>query len=74
MIRSPAITRNHLGRCTQSLPPSAGHPSMEGTSFVVTVVDEAAQCAEPSLLIALRRGCSQCIMVRGVRDGEAPWG
>ena len=43
---------------------SAGHPSMEGTSFVVTVVDEAAQCAEPSLLIALRRGCTQCIMVR----------
>jgi len=43
---------------------SAGHPSMEGTSFVVTVVDEAAQCAEPSLLIALRRGCTQCIMVQ----------
>jgi hypothetical protein len=42
---------------------SCGHPSMEGTDFCVTVVDEAAQCVEPSVLIALRRGCNQCVMV-----------
>lgn len=41
----------------------AGHPSMETTEFCVTVIDEAAQCSEPSVLIPLRRGCSQCIMV-----------
>lgn len=29
----------------------------------MAVVDEAAQCVEPSLLIALRRGCRQCVMV-----------
>ena len=27
------------------------------------IIDEAAQCSEPSALIPLRRGCSQCIMV-----------
>ena len=42
---------------------SSGHPSLEATEFCVTVVDEAAQCVEPSLLIALRRGCKQCILV-----------
>eukprot|EP01034_Spumella_vulgaris_P022183 gene22183-28293_t len=42
---------------------SSGHPCMEATEFCVTVIDEAAQCVEPSVLIALRRGCKQCIMV-----------
>ncbi len=42
---------------------SSGHPSMEATEFCVTLIDEAAQCVEPSVLIALRRGCKQCIMV-----------
>lgn len=42
---------------------SSGHPSMEATEFCVTVIDEAANCVEPSVLIALRRGCKQCIMV-----------
>lgn len=42
---------------------SCGMPAMESTEFCVTVVDEAAQCVEPSILIALRRGCRQCILV-----------
>eukprot|EP01038_Epipyxis_sp_PR26KG_P004254 gene4254-6033_t len=42
---------------------SSGHPSLEATEFCVTVIDEAAQCVEPSALIALRRGCTQCVMV-----------
>ena len=42
---------------------SAGHPSLESTEFCVTIIDEAAQAVEPAILIPLRRGCSQCIMV-----------
>jgi len=42
---------------------SAGSSMMDGTEFCVTLIDEAAQCVEPSILIALRRGCRQCIMV-----------
>jgi len=42
---------------------SAGHPSLESTEFQIVVIDEACQCLEPSVLIALRRGCKQCIMV-----------
>lgn len=42
---------------------SAGHPSLESTDFQIVVIDEACQCLEPSVLIALRRGCKQCIMV-----------
>lgn len=42
---------------------SCGHPSLEATEFCVTVIDEAAQCVEPSMLIAFRRGCKQCVMV-----------
>ena len=41
----------------------AGHSSLDNTSFCVVVVDEAAQCVEPSILIPLRRGCTHCIMV-----------
>eukprot|EP01039_Chlorochromonas_danica_P005350 gene5350-5886_t len=42
---------------------SCGHPSMESTEFCLSVIDEAAQCVEPSTLIPLRRGCKQCVMV-----------
>lgn len=42
---------------------SAGSVMMDGTEFCVALIDEAAQCVEPSILIALRRGCRQCIMV-----------
>lgn len=42
---------------------SAGHPSLESLQFVVAVVDEAAQSSEPSLLIPLRKGCKQCVLV-----------
>lgn len=42
---------------------SCGHPSMESSEFCVTIVDEAVQCTEPSLLIALRKGCKQCVLV-----------
>ena len=41
----------------------SGHMSLENTSFNIVVVDEAAQCVEPSVLIPLRRGCTHCIMV-----------
>ena len=42
---------------------SCGLGAFDNTKFCVTVIDEAAQCVEPSVLIALRRGCEQCIMV-----------
>jgi superfamily I DNA and/or RNA helicase len=47
---------------------SCGHPSMESSEFCVTVIDEAAQSVEPSTLIALRKGCRQCIMVGDQRQ------
>jgi hypothetical protein len=42
---------------------SAGHPLLEATTFCCVIVDEAGQCIEPSVLIPLRRGCEQCILV-----------
>lgn len=42
---------------------SCGHSSLESTEFVVTIIDEAAQSVEPSILIPLRRGCQHCILV-----------
>jgi len=42
---------------------SSGHPCLEGSVFPVVIIDEAAQCVEPSTLIPLRMGCIQCIMV-----------
>jgi superfamily I DNA and/or RNA helicase len=47
---------------------SCGHPSMETAEFCVTMIDEAAQSTEPSTLIALRKGCKQCIMVGDQRQ------
>lgn len=47
---------------------SCGHPSMEAAEFCVTVIDEAAQSTEPSTLIALRKGCRQCILVGDQRQ------
>lgn len=59
-LESKAINRAALLFTTLN---SCGHPSMEGTEFCVTVIDEAAQCVEPSTLIALKRGTRQCVMV-----------
>lgn len=42
---------------------SSGHPCLEGSTFPVVIIDEAAQCVEPSILIPLRMGCHQCILV-----------
>jgi hypothetical protein len=42
---------------------SAGHPCLEGSKFSCLVIDEAAQCVEPSSLIPLHRGVENCIMV-----------
>lgn len=42
---------------------SSGHSCLDATEFVVAVIDEAAQCVEPSILIPLRKGCRQCILV-----------
>lgn len=36
---------------------------MTSTEFCVTIIDEAAQCVEPSVLIPLKKGCKKCIMV-----------
>ena len=40
-----------------------GSPVLEMADFQLTLIDEAGQCSEPSLLIALRKRCKQCIMV-----------
>ena len=42
---------------------SAGHPCLEGATFTCAVIDEAAQCVEPSSLIPLQKGIPKCIMV-----------
>jgi senataxin len=42
---------------------SSGHPCLEGSTFPVVIIDEAGQCVEPSILIPLRMGCHQCILV-----------
>ena len=52
LIEGSLIEESHIVFTTLG---SAGHPCMESTAFVVCVVDEAAQCCEPSTLIALRR-------------------
>lgn len=59
-IESSIIDSAHIVFTTLN---SSGHPSLEATEFCVTIVDEAAQCVEPSMLIALRRGCRRCILV-----------
>ncbi|KAJ1419668.1 AAA domain-containing protein, partial [Ochromonadaceae sp. CCMP2298] len=40
----------------------SGAHEVRDVAFSVAVVDEAAQCVEPSVLIALRE-CRQCVMV-----------
>jgi hypothetical protein len=47
---------------------SSGHPCLEGSSFNVAIIDEAAQCSEPSLLIPLRLGVKHCVMVGDPRQ------
>ncbi|GMH93612.1 hypothetical protein TrST_g2912 [Triparma strigata] len=43
---------------------SAGHPSLQNTrKFEVVIVDEAAQCVEPSTLIALELGSHHTVLV-----------
>jgi senataxin len=42
---------------------SSGHPSLETSTFSVTIIDEAAQSLEPSTLIPLRLGCTSCVLV-----------
>ena len=42
---------------------SSGHPCLDGATFPCAVIDEAAQCVEPSCLIPLTRGVRKCIMV-----------
>ena len=42
---------------------SSGHPSLETSKFSVTVIDEAAQSVEPSVLIPLRLGSERCVLV-----------
>lgn len=59
-IESSIIQESNLVFTTLN---SAGNSTLDDSEFCVTVVDEAAQCVEPNVLIALRRGCKQCIMV-----------
>jgi senataxin len=42
---------------------SSGHSSLDASPFDAIIVDEAAQCIEPSLLIPLRLPCSRCLLV-----------
>jgi superfamily I DNA and/or RNA helicase len=50
---------------------SSGHPCLEGSTFPVAIIDEAGQCVEPSILIPLRMGCHQCILVGDQRQLSA---
>lgn len=59
-LESSIIDSTHIVFTTLN---SAGHASLESTNFICTIIDEAVQATEPSVLIALRRGCQQCIMV-----------
>ncbi|CAM9423280.1 unnamed protein product, partial [Ectocarpus fasciculatus] len=61
LIESSVLDEAHIVFTTLN---GSGHPSLEGSApFPVLVVDEAAQCTEPSVLIPLRRGCEHCILV-----------
>ena len=42
---------------------SSGQGCLDDALFDVLVIDEAAQCTEPSLLIPLRLPCSKCLLV-----------
>lgn len=60
LIESNSVDTAHVVFSTLN---SSASPILEMSEFQITLVDEAAQCSEPSLLIALRKGCRQCIMV-----------
>lgn len=68
LIKGPGDKRADLAKnmdlvvCTLSM---AGSPTMQrwGHMFPTVVVDEACQCVEPSVLIALSYGCKRLIMV-----------
>jgi senataxin len=59
-IESSVIDEAHIVFTTVN---SAGHPSLDTAKFSVTVIDEAAQCVEPSVLIPLRLGSQRCVLV-----------
>lgn len=42
---------------------ACGQSSMESYDFEYVIVDEAAQCTEPSVLIALQKSCQHCLLV-----------
>ena len=60
IVETSVIDQAHIVFATLS---GCGHPCLESTDFMTTIIDEAGQCVEPSSLIALRRGCHRCIMV-----------
>ena len=64
-IETSIIDEAHLVFTTLN---SAGHHSLDSTEFQITVIDEAGQCVEPSALIAIRRGCTRCVMVGDPRQ------
>lgn len=61
VIESSIIDEAHIVFTTLN---GSGHPSLESAApFPILVVDEAAQCTEPSVLIPFRRGCEHCVLV-----------
>ena len=59
-IESSCIDAAHVVFSTLNSTASA---VLEMSEFLFTLIDEAAQCSEPSLLIALRKKCRHCVMV-----------
>lgn len=60
MIEASLISETQIMFTTLNM---CGHPSLEACEFTVAVIDEAAQCVEPAILIPLRRGCRKCVLV-----------
>lgn len=60
LIESSLIDDAHIVFTTLN---SSGHSSLDSCAFDDILIDEAAQCIEPSLLIPLRLSSNRCLLV-----------